>query len=429
MRSSSKIWPSGRAPGHRRFFASSVLSALSRAMLAPVLLSVFVVGASLVVGASPAKANFQQFVNGVWAEASQVGVSRATFDRAFNGVTPNTKIIRSSNNQSEFVKPIWEYLSTATSNARVENGRKNLARYGAVLEQIRARFGVEPHVVLAVWGMETNYGSYMGSHYTIRSLATLAYQGRRQNFYRKELINALRILEQGHTTQDRMIGSWAGAMGHTQFMPSSFLAYAADYEGDGRSDIWNNIPDALASTANYLSRFGWRAGETWGYEVVLPRGFDYSLADETTKRSIADWSGFGVARVNNRAFPRPADQATLYMPAGANGPAFLLLPNFRVIKRYNNANAYALAVGHLADRIIGGGRFVQSWPVNELPLKRSERRELQVLLLRNGYDVGEPDGKVGPKTRAAIRAYQSRRGLAADGYASAALLNRLRSGS
>ncbi|MEM8878333.1 MAG: lytic murein transglycosylase [Pseudomonadota bacterium] len=385
--------------------------------------------AMLLAGVPSAAANFQQFVNGVWAEASRAGVSRATFDRAFSGVTPNPKILKSLNNQSEFVKPIWEYLATATSSARVENGRKNLAQYGAVLEQIRARFGVEPHVVLAVWGMETNYGGYMGSHYTIRSLATLAYQGRRQDFYRKELINALRILEQGHTTQDRMIGSWAGAMGHTQFMPSSFLAYAADYNGDGRSDIWNNIPDALASTANYLNRFGWRPGETWGYEVVLPQGFDYGLADEKTKRTLAQWSQFGIQRTGGRAFPRPSDEATLYVPAGANGPAFLLLPNFRVIKRYNNANSYALAVGHLADRIIGGGKFSQSWPVNELPLKRSERRELQVLLLRKGYDVGEPDGKVGPQTRAAIRAYQRQRGLAADGYASAALLNQLRGGT
>ena len=385
--------------------------------------------AMLLAVMQPAAANFQQFVNGVWGEASRAGVSRATFDRAFSGVTPNPKILRSLNNQSEFVKPIWEYLATATSSARVENGRKNLDQYGAVLEQIRARFGVEPHIVLAVWGMETNYGGYMGSHYTIRSLATLAYEGRRRDFYRKELINALRILEQGHTTQDRMIGSWAGAMGHTQFMPSSFLAYAADYNGDGRSDIWNNIPDALASTANYLNRFGWRPGETWGYEVVLPNGFDYGLADERTKRTLAQWSQFGIQRTGGRAFPRPTDEATLYVPAGANGPAFLLLPNFGVIKRYNNANSYALAVGHLADRIIGGGRFAQSWPVNELPLKRSERRELQVLLLRKGYDVGEPDGKVGPRTRAAIRAYQRQSGLAADGYASGALLSRLRSGT
>ena len=223
-----------------------------------------------------------------------------------------------------------------------------------------------------------------------------------------------------------MTGSWAGAMGHTQFMPSSFMRYAVDYNGDGRKDIWNSVQDALGSTANYLNNFGWRPGETWGYEVKLPSGFDFARARQTERAPLSQWQAMGIQRVSGKAFPRPSDVGRLYMPAGANGPVFLLLPNFDVIKRYNNSDSYALAVGHLADRIIGGGNFATAWPSGDYALTKAQRAELQTLLGRAGFDAGSPDGVLGPKTRAAVVAYQSRMGLAADGHISGRLLDALK---
>ncbi len=395
--------------------------------IAPIFAALMLAFAGLATTPAPAAANFGQFINGLWPEARAKGVSRATFERAFAGLTPDSKVIAQSKKQAEFVKPIWEYLGTAVSDNRVTNGRANKRKYANVLRQIEQRFGVEGHVVLAIWGMETNYGGYMGKNNAIRALATLAYDSHRRAFFRNELLNALLILEQGHTTPDRMEGSWAGAMGHTQFMPSSFMSYSADFNGDGRRDIWTNIPDALASTANYLRAFGWRTGETWGYEVRLPRGFNYALADERTERTLRQWSELGIRRVRDRAFPRPGDKAVLVVPAGARGPAFLMLPNFKVIKRYNNATSYALGVGHLADRILGGGSFAASWP-NEPGMRRADIKQMQTLLAQRGFSAGGADGKAGPKTRAAIRAYQQSVGLEADGFPSQGLLRRLRTG-
>lgn len=378
-------------------------------------------------GTAKADPGFTAFVDSFWPTARQAGVSQATYRRAFQGVVPDPDTIRLMNRQSEFVKPIWEYLDTAVSDTRVEKGREMLATYARELAVIENRYGVERHAVVAIWGMETNYGSFMGQHYVVRALATLAYAApRRREFWQRELVTALQILEAGHVAPDRMEGSWAGAMGHTQFMPSSWKQYAADYDGDGRRDIWTNIPDALASTANYLKRHGWQSGKTWGYEVELPRGFDYTLAD--TDRSIADWARLGVRRPGGRDFPRPSDNAELVLPAGASGPAFLMLKNFFVIKRYNNATAYALAVGHLADRIRGGGPFVHAWRRDALPLSRPQAEELQTLLNRRGFSVGTADGQVGPATRRGIRAYQTSAGLIPDGYASVALLEHIRNG-
>ncbi|WP_186390326.1 lytic murein transglycosylase [Stappia sp. TSB10P1A] len=378
-------------------------------------------------GTAKADPGFTAFVDSFWPTAREAGVSQATYRRAFQGVVPDPDTIRLMNRQSEFVKPIWEYLDTAVSDTRVEKGREMLATYARELAVIENRYGVERHAVVAIWGMETNYGSFMGQHYVVRALATLAYAApRRREFWQRELVTALQILEAGHVAPDRMEGSWAGAMGHTQFMPSSWKQYAADYDGDGRRDIWTNIPDALASTANYLKRHGWQSGKTWGYEVELPRGFDYTLAD--TDRSIADWARLGVRRPGGRDFPRPSDNAELVLPAGASGPAFLMLKNFFVIKRYNNAIAYALAVGHLADRIRGGGPFVHAWRRDALPLSRPQAEELQTLLNRRGFSVGTADGQVGPATRRGIRAYQTSAGLIPDGYASVALLEHIRNG-
>ena len=380
----------------------------------------------MVSAATPASANFNAFLNGLWPQAKARGVSERTFRAAFNGMSPDPKVIAQTKKQAEFVKPIWEYLSTAVSDNRIEKGRANYSAYRNVLKVIEQRYGVEGQIVLAVWGMETNYGGYMGKNNAIRALATLTYHGYRSDFFRNELLNALVILERGHTTPDRMEGSWAGAMGHTQFMPSSFMKYAADYEGDGHADIWGNVPDALASTANYLKSFGWRTGETWGYEVDLPNGFNYALADEKTERSLAEWRKLGITRTRGREFPRPDDRAVLVVPAGARGPAFLMLPNFQVIKRYNNSTSYAMGVGHLADRIIGGGPFEKSWPVGEPGMSRKDTEQLQILLSRRGFNTGGADGKAGPMTRAAIRAYQQSAGMPADGFPSHALLKLLK---
>ena len=385
-------------------------------------------GAAIFVGgaASPAAADaaFDRWVDGFWPVARDAGVRQQTFQRAFAGVTPDPDTIRLMGRQSEFVKPIWEYLDTAVSDTRVEKGREMLQTYARELAEIERRYGVDREAVIAIWGMETNYGSFMGKHYVVRALATLAYAApRRQKFWNRELVTALKILDAGHVRPENMEGSWAGAMGHTQFMPSSWKQYSSDFDGDGRRDIWTNIPDALASTANYLKRHGWRSGKTWGYEVVLPRGFDYGKAE--AEKTLADWQRLGVRRTNDRSFPRPSDDAVLVLPAGASGPAFLMLRNFYVIKRYNNATAYALAVGHLADRIIGGGPFAQSWRRDALPLNRTQARDLQTLLNRRGFNVGSVDGRVGPATRRGIRAYQRAAGLIPDGYASVALLEHI----
>ncbi len=272
-------------------------------------------------------------------------------------------------------------------------GRAAFARYRDVLGKIAARYKVDPEVIVAIWGMETSYGSYMGSHNAVRAAATLACNGRRRSdFWSKQFAAAMKIAQDGHVPLDEMKSSWGAAMGHTQFIPTSWQAYAADYDGDGKRDIWRSIPDAFASTANYLAKSGWSYQETWGYEVVVPRSFDHRAADGKKKRSLAEWGRLGITRAGGRDWPRPSDQAYLLYPAGANGPAFLMLHNFDVIKRYNNADAYALAVGHLADRIIGGGDFSQSWPTNERPLTRSQLKEVQSLLTRRGFSTGGVDG-------------------------------------
>jgi membrane-bound lytic murein transglycosylase B len=372
-------------------------------------------------------AEFRAFVEGLWPQAEKRRVSRATFDAAFRGVEPDPEVLALSRRQPEFKQTIGEYVDKRVSETRVANGRAKLEEWGPVLGAIENFYGVDRYVVLAVWGMETNYGGFMGGHLVVRALATLACCSHRKAYFRAELLNALDVLQQGHIAPDKMVGSWAGAMGHTQFMPSSFKRYAADGSADGRRDIWTTIPDALASTANYLKEHRWRAGETWGYEVVLGEGFDFRTNGRGTRRTLANWQKLGVKRATDQPFPRPSDVGTLLLPAGTAGPAFLVLPNFGVIKRYNNADSYALAVGHLADRIRGGGPFVTEWPVPPGALSRTEREELQKLLAGHGYDVGEPDGDIGTKTRLAIRAFQQAQGLSSDGDADKTLLIRLRS--
>lgn len=386
-----------------------------------------IVALSLVMGlAVPAHANSADFVRGLWPDAQAIGVSRQAFDASFASYSPISKVMELTRKQPEFSQTVQQYIDKRVTAAQASKGAAMRGEWAQTLGGAQQRFGVQPEVVLAIWGMETNFGGFMGGNNTIHALATLTENGYRADFFRKELLTALRIVSDGHIAPNQMVGSWAGAMGHTQFMPSSFMRYAIDYNGDGRKDIWNSVPDALGSTANYLNAFGWRPGETWGYEVKIPSGFDFARARQLEKAPLSQWQQMGISRVSGRAFPRAGDVARLYMPAGASGPAFLLLPNFDVIKRYNNSDSYALAVGHLADRIIGGGDFATPWPAGDYALSKAQRTELQSLLSRAGYDVGTPDGVVGPKTRAAVMAFQARAGLPADGHVSGLLLDRLK---
>lgn len=378
----------------------------------------------------PIPAEFSAFVEGLWPQARSQGVSRATFDEAFRGIGPDQDVLEKARYQPEFRKEIWEYLDSAASDTRVANGRAMLATHAALLDRIEATYGVPRRYVLAVWGMESSYGAILGNpkvvKNTVRALATLAWAGgSRAKFGRQQLFAVLRILEHGDIDARHITGSWAGAMGHTQFIPTTYLAYAVDFDGDGRRNIWTSIPDALGSTAAYLRKAGWRPGEGWGYEVAIPSSV---AAAAGGRKTLAQWSALGVRRADGSEFPRPGDQARLWLPAGADGPAFLLLHNFSVIKRYNNADSYALGIGHLGDRIAGGGPIVGRWPRLYEPLNDAEKMELQTLLAARGYAVGEIDGKIGSGTIEAIRAYQAASGLAQDGWASQALLKHLRSG-
>jgi len=385
-------------------------------------------------GLSPARADagFDRWVRDFWPVAMEAGISRALYESAFVGMTPDPEVIEKARFQPEFATPLWAYVQTRVSEKRITGGREMLVRYRGVLDQIESRYGVDRHIVVAIWGMESSYGQALSDpkivKNVIRSLATLAYGDRRRaKFGRQQLIAALKIVQHGDISLGDMTGSWAGAMGHTQFIPTTYQAYAVDFDGDGRRDLWNSPADALGSAANYLSQAGWVSGTTWGYEVTLPADFNYRFADDGMSRSIGEWSKLGVVRARGDAFPRPADKAVLLAPVGAAGPAFLLLRNHFVIKRYNNATAYALAVGHLADRVRGAEEFTRPWPSLERDLTADESVELQQHLARTGYYDGEIDGKLGPASRAAIRAYQAGNGLVADGFASLDLLKSLRS--
>ena len=373
-----------------------------------------------------AEAGFASWVRGFRGRALAQGIRADVFDAAFRGVRPDPEVIRRDRNQSEFTKTIWDYLDSAASDTRIRNGRDALRRHGPLLQAIEDRWGVEKEIVAAVWGLESAYGTFRGDMDVIQSLATLAHDSRRGRFFEGQLIAALRILQSGDVAPRAMTGSWAGAMGHTQFIPTSYLDYAVDADGDGRRDIWSDDPtDALASTAAYLSRFGWTRGQPWGVEVRLPRGFDYAQARRDLRRAPSEWARAGVVGVDGRAVP-DYGRASVLLPAGAQGAAFLIFDNFAVLERYNTADAYVIGVGHLADRLRGAGPIRSGWPRGDRALTGPERRELQQRLTAAGFDTRGVDGKIGPLTIEAVRSYQRSLGLVPDGYASLAVLQRLR---
>jgi len=384
--------------------------------------------AMLLAGASqPAWADkFQNCVNGLWPSAKSAGVTRATFDRAFQGVTHDPKVIEQATYQPEYVRPIGEYIDRAVSDKRLETGKLRLADNKELLDKIESRYGVDRNVIVAIWGLESNYGTQPGDMNVIRSLATLICSGTKSQFARQQLNSALKILQRGDITLEAMNGSWAGAMGHTQFIPTTYTAYAVDYDGDGKRDIWGTIPDALASTASYLKVSKWQSGAAWGYEVKIPKGFNPKRYGEKTQKSLAEWQKLGVVRVNGEPYPRPADKAAMFAPEGTNGPVFLTLNNFRSILRYNQANSYALAVGHLSDRLKGGGPFVHPWPSDENHLSLDQRKELQQLLIARGLMEGDPDGVIGPLTLEAVKTFQRNKGLPVDGFPTLTVLKALR---
>ncbi|WP_375264810.1 lytic murein transglycosylase [Planktotalea sp.] len=376
--------------------------------------------------AATSDAGFKRWLSGFRSRAMSAGISPAVFERSFRGVQYLPKVIERDRNQSEFTKTIWEYLDSAASDTRIANGKAAMAEQMSKLEAIEAKYGVEKEVVTAVWGLESAYGEFRGETPIVSALATLSYDGRRGRFFESQLIAALKILQAGDTTPENMTGSWAGAMGHTQFIPTSYLDYAVDFTGDGRRDIWSDDPaDALASTAAYLSRFGWVTGQPWGVEVKLPEGFDYGLASRKIKKAPSAWAALGVLGIDGTVVPNHGSGSIL-LPAGAKGVAFMVFKNFSVIERYNAADAYVIGVGHLSDRIRGSGPFKTEWPREDRALTFKERQQMQRLLSAAGFNTRGVDGKIGPNTVAAIRGFQKANGLIPDGYASLNLLNRLR---
>jgi len=370
--------------------------------------------------------DFSECLARLRGEAPAKGVTAATFDTATAALQPDMAVIGLLDAQPEFVTPIWDYLAGLVDEERVADGRAMLAQWQAVLARVEAEYGVDPATVVAVWGVESNYGRNFGSRSLLTSLSTLSCFGRRQPYFRGEFFATMKIMQDEHMAPERLVGSWAGAFGHTQFMPSTYLRLAVDFDGDGRRDLVDSVPDALASTANYLRKSNWQPGQRWGFEVKLPAGLDTSGAGRRNKKPMSEWAARGLRQVDGSALPAGATPAGLLLPAGPQGPAFLVTRNFDAIYSYNAAESYALAIAHLSDRLRGGQPFATPWPTDDAGLSRAERRELQTLLIARGYDIGNPDGMIGARTREAIQAVQRELGLEADGRAGQKILTALR---
>jgi len=369
--------------------------------------------------------SFASWLQDLRVEASSLGISDETLSTLDQIEAPLDRVLELDKSQPEFVQTFTRYLSLRITPNQISRGRSLLRQHAVLLQEVRDRYGVQPHYLVAFWAVESNYGRTTGGFSVLQALATLAYDPRRAEFFRRELLTALQIIDEGHIAPESMGGSWAGAMGQLQFMPSIFSRYGVDGDGDGKIDIWNSLPDIFYSAANFVSQSGWRGDERWGREVLLPADFDFSLAGNRTRKSLQEWSDLGVVQVNGSPMPIADMNASVILPSGAMGPAFLGYTNFRTIMVYNPSIFYALTVGLLADRYTGG-LPVQRMPVNEQAMSVSDVEGLQKLLNARGFDSGEPDGRVGRQTRSAIRAYQESVGMPMDGHASAQLLESLR---
>lgn len=395
-----------------------------------VLASAFSILALLPVTAYATDAAFQSCLSGLGGAALASGVSGDAYARYTANLDPDMSVIDKLNYQPEFSTPIWDYLSGLVDQERVDLGKQKLTQYTDVLQRVQTQHGVDPATVVAVWGVESNFGDISGKYPLVQALGTLSCYGRRQAYFRGEFYSALRILQAGHISEEKLKGSWAGAFGHTQFMPSTFERLAVDFDGDGRRDIVDSAPDALASTANFLKKGGWQTGLPWGFEVKLPDGFNADGEGRRNKKPLSGWQSRGVTRIDGSPLVQgglnSSSPAGLLIPAGANGPAFLVFKNFDAIYGYNAAESYALAIAHLSDRLRGGSPFVTTWPTDDAGTSRAERREIQQYLLARGYDIGAADGLIGDKSREAIKQEQLRFGLAPSGRGGQKILQALR---
>lgn len=359
-------------------------------------------------------------------DAIKSGVQAATYDAQTASLAPDMDVLSFLDAQPEFKTPIWDYMAGLVDEERIEDGRQALARHADVLARAQAEYGVDPATVVAVWGVESNFGKNLGGRPLLTSLSTLSCFGRRQSYFRGEFFATLKIIQDEHMQPERLAGSWAGAFGQTQFMPSTYLRLAVDFDGDGRRDLVDSVPDALGSTANFLRRAGWQTGQPWGFEVKLPAGMDLAGTGRRNKQPMSAWQARGIKRVDGGALPAGDAPAALLAPAGAQGPVFLVLRNFDALYSYNAAESYALAIAHLSDRLRGDLPFARAWPTDDPGLSRAERRELQELLLARGFDIGKPDGVIGARTRQALQTVQGQLGLPADGRAGQKTLKALR---
>jgi membrane-bound lytic murein transglycosylase B len=395
----------------RPFFHSGILYSL-------------VVGLMLLVTPHPGNCaeDFPAWLEGLRQEARAKGISEATLHEALDNLEPIPRVIELDRKQPEFMQTFWRYLDSRVTENRIERGRMLLQVHKKLLDRIEKRYGVQPRFLVAFWGLETNFGDYMGSFSVIGSLATLAYEPRRSDFFRAELLAALSIIDDGNISAGNMLGSWAGAMGQTQFMPSTYVHYAVDADGDGRRDIWYSLPDVFASAANFLAESGWQRDKSWGREVKLPPDFDLELAGLEVEKSLTAWQILGVRKSNGEDLPMLNMQGSIILPAGRNGPAFLVYNNFHTILNWNRSDLYAIAVGYLADRIAGSPPFVSPRPDSDEPLTRDQAQKIQELLAARGYDPGPVDGIIGSQTRQAIKEFQRTAKLPPDGYPTPELL-------
>lgn len=369
---------------------------------------------------------FQAWKKDFTARAIAKNYTPALVHSVIDGTKINPKAIERNKTQPEFSKPIWSYVDTAASSVRVNNGKTMLAEHAALFDQIGSRYPVDRHILTAIWGLESAYGQIMGGHNIINSLATFAFQGRRQKFGERELFAVLDVLANQSVRKEQLTGSWAGAMGMTQFIPSTFRDYGVDFHNDGNKDLWASEGDALGSAAHYLSRHGWRIEEPVFTEVILPTGFDYSLSNGT-KRTISGWAALGIRDIGGKNWSRDAMflEAKLLSPAGKNGPVFLTFKNFDVIKKYNNSTSYALGITVLAKALEGQTAIRRDWPRDDKPLTLTDKKNLQIALTRQGFNTKGVDGQIGPNSRRAIRAWQKANGHPADGYVEKVLLAKI----